>query len=1031
MSGRMMRRAPVRHAPLRAPLGSSIVVSLWLSGMAGQALAQPAVYPFDLPAEPLARALHDYAQISGRQIVFTEADVAGKTAPALKGRYSAQDALRRLLDQSGLEAQVTPTGGVMVRPKDKSSDPAPHGTGSMESVEITASRIVRNGFQAPTPTTVLGADEIQRAAAINIADQLNLLPQFAGSATPSSNTASIGGGTSGINALNLRGLGTQRTLILLDGHRLPASDAYNGSIDINNIPDALVKRVDIVTGGASAKWGSDAVAGVVNFVLDKDFTGLKGEAEGGVSTYGDDPGFRLSLTAGSAFAQGQGHFVLSAEDTYSAGITGLPRPWYRGTKTLLNPAYTPANGQPQYIVRDGAGYSTLAPGGIVQSGPLAGVYFGPNGTPAQLNYGSIVSNPFMVGGDSRYTDFGNGPQDLEPRLERQSVFAHVSYEVSDALSLYGEFSYNRAQSAIRSSPLFLLTGVSIAQDNAFLPPSVAASMAKLGLSSINIGTWNSDFGGIPVDTDRQLLRYLLGAAGKIHALGSDWTWEASANVNQSEYLNSVNSPIIANYQNAIDAVYGPKGSIVCRSTLTSPSNGCVPLNILGTGVASPAALSYVNGYDDVDATLTQDVASANLRGEPLSTWAGPLSLAAGIEYRRESIDSTSDPLGPQNAYYFGNYKPIQGAFDVTEGFVEAVTPLIKDASWGKSLDLDTAVRATRYSSSGYVTTWNIGATYAPVEDIKLRATDSQDIRAGNLNELYQPGVVAFGGVVDPLNKNQTYSVNQITTGNPSVRPEQAHDLDLGVVLQPRFLSHWSASVDYWDIRVDNAISSYSAQTIVSECYSGVSSLCPYITRNSAGMITQIIMKPINLAWQVVRGVDLEVDYRTALDSRAGGGALALRALATRYLEDLSNSGTGPSVSSLDMITPFGGQPTWRYLLEAVYDNGPLTLSVTGTGLSGGVANPTWIECSSSCPASTALNPTIDDNHVDGAFYVNAYLSYKVSRSLEAFLAVDDVANAAPPRVPPLPSFGSAQTGVNTLYYDVVGRMFRTGVRFEF
>ena len=306
------------------------------------------------------------------------------------------------------------------------SNSAQRATTAIDVLEevVISTRIVRDGYEAPTPTSVLGMAEIQANAPRNIADFVNQLPSFSGSNTPTLTTGSVGAGLAGINSMNLRSLSTNslnRTLILLDGQRVVAS-AATGLVDINTLPQSLISRVDVVTGGASAAWGSDAVAGVVNFTLDRKFTGLKGSVQGESTTYGDDQGYTLSLTGGTGFASGRGHAIVSGEVAHSDGIKGLPRGWYEGKKTLVNPAYTATNGQPELLVRSNSGYVTATPGLIFTTGPLKGTYFGPGGTPGQLNTGSLVGSNGFVDGDWRYADFGQSG-DLDSRVSRQNIFA--------------------------------------------------------------------------------------------------------------------------------------------------------------------------------------------------------------------------------------------------------------------------------------------------------------------------------------------------------------------------------------------------------------------------------------------------------------------------------------------------------------------------------------------------------------------------------------------------------------------------------
>lgn len=897
-------------------------------------------------------------------------------------------------------------------------------------IVVTGTRIVRDGYEAPTPTTVLGIEELQRAAVVNIADQVNRLPALAGSMTTRTNAGSVSAGYVGVNALNLRGLGQLRTLVLMDGQRLPAA-TLNGYVDVNTVPNALVKRVDIVTGGASAAWGSDAVAGVVNFVLDKDFTGVKGEVQGGITTYGDDANFKVSLSAGASFADGRGHIMVSGENSYNEGIIGVPRSWYQGRKTLLNPAYTDTNGQPRLLVMNGVGYSNSAPGGIITSGPLKGTYFGPGGVPGQLNYGSIVNDPFMVGGDWQYTDWGDGDQSLSPELSHQSIFGRVSYDVLDNVEVYGQFSYARSHVKSLTSYIFQFGNLTINRDNPYLPASVAAQMDANGLSSVRVGTSNDDLGAGPYESTHGLYRYSVGASGNFDAFGSNWKWDVSAYRNISKIFNNLTNPINARYTEAIDAVISPTtGAVVCRSTLTNPNNGCVPLNIIGTGVATQAAIDYVQTNIMINQTYKQTVIGGTLRGEPFSTWAGPVSVALGYEHRKESGSGTLDPVSLRNGYFQGNYKPINGAFDVDEGFLEVVVPLAKDMRFAHALDFNAAVRGTDYSTSGYVTTWKAGFTYAPIEDIRFRITRSRDIRAGNLNDIFSLGLTGTVTVVDLINNNQNVSVVQSTSGNPLLKPEKADSLNLGVVVQPRIIPGFSASVDYFDIKVKGAIASLNSATTISQCAAGNQSLCANLVRDSSGTLTAVLLRPINLAKQVARGIDFEAGYVLPLETLSSSipGKITLRALATRYLKSYLDNGINVPDSALG--ENMSGVPKWRYSFDLGYSDDRFSASVTGRGLSGGVADAAYIECTSSCPTSTADNMTINDNSLAGAFYVDLAAKYKLLEGVETFISVDNVFNKDPAPTVPGTGVGSAQLGVSPLYYDVMGRSFRAGVRFK-
>ena len=490
----------------------------------------------------------------------------------------------------------------------------------LEEVVVTGSRIVRDGYDAPTPVNVLGSAEILAEAPANIADFVNTLPSVAGSVTASSSSGSLSNGQAGISALNLRALGTGRTLVLFDGQRSVVS-AATGQVDTNTFPQSLISRVEVVTGGASSAYGSDAVGGVVNFILDKTYTGLKMTAEYGETTYGDGENWKYNFTAGSPFADGKGHILLSAETVSQEGIHGVSRDWNKtGHFAIRNP--NTAAGQPFYVVADNVGISSYTPGGLITAGPLRGTYFGVNGTVNQLAYGQ-VSGQWMIGGDWEYTSSLNGTNSLLPDEDRDSFFGRVSYEVAPNINVFAQASYARYEGlSYYIQPTS--TGITIRSDNAFLPASVRDQMTTLGLTSFVMGSGTADFPKSGSNNIRETSRYVVGADGDFSLLGRDFGWDAyyqhGVTKTREELTPTWNNTRLAL---ATDAVVHPTtGQIVCRSTIAAPTNGCVPLNRFGVGVASQAAIDYVLGQPLRTQEFVQDVAAGNMattRSPPAST----------------------------------------------------------------------------------------------------------------------------------------------------------------------------------------------------------------------------------------------------------------------------------------------------------------------------------------------------------------------------------------------------------------------------
>lgn len=901
---------------------------------------------------------------------------------------------------------------------------------TVEDVVVTGTRITRNGYQAPTPLTVINEAEILASAPANVADFVNEIPSVVGSATPATSNASISSGTAGVNSLNLRALGATRTLVLLDGQRSVGS-VITGTVDVNTFPQGLIRSVEIVTGGASAAYGSDAVSGVVNFILDKDLTGLKGSAEYGQTTYGDDVSYRFNLSAGTPFAGGRGHLLLNGEVTEREGIYGVPRDWNNdGWYIINNPDYFVGNGLPERLVVPNAGLSNATPGGIISNTALRGTYFGVGGVVNQFSYGK-TRDPWMIGGDWESVQV-NDLQSLHADERRKGLFARAAFEVTDSIEVFGQASWNSHASLGWTGVQPNQGNVVIRSDNAFIPASVRAQLAARNIAQFNLGTTNADLPIRKTDNERTVERYVIGADGNFTALGKEWRWDGYYQRGVTNTLE-IARDITNNARLALaqDAVFHPTtGAIVCRSSIANPNNGCVPFNRMGIGVNTQAALDYILGNPERKQQFTQDVAAVNLSGDPFSTWAGPVSAAVGVEHRREAVSGEVEERY-RSGWFVGNYLPTFGDFSVTEAYLEAAIPL------ASNLDINTAVRGTEYSTSGYVTTWRVGATYSPIEDLRFRAIRSRDIRAPNLAELFAAGTSRTNTLVDPANNNLNVQFTEITTGNLGLRPEIADTFGVGFVYQPSFLPGLGLSVDYYDINIDGAIGSVDAQVIADRCFAGNQEFCGAITRGTspggASVITRVNVSPFNFAELRARGLDLEASYRFSLSDLVASwpGTVSVRAVATRYLENYRNNGIDPPTDTVGQNAG-DGPPDYLYRVTAIYTADPWTIAVTGRGISAGVYDNAFIECTQSCPRSTTFARTINNNQINGAFYIDTSFTYDLGDSgTELFFNVNNLANTDPEIVASGPAgtaYGNPST--NQGLYDFLGRVFRLGVRFR-
>jgi iron complex outermembrane receptor protein len=974
------------------------------------------------------------------------------------GNLRAERSTNVLLASCVRKYALAGTAAICLMAQAASAQDVAQAEGGVEAVSVTGTRIVRDGYSAPTPVTVVGAEQILAQAPANLADFVNSsLPSVIGSETSNNSSGSLSNGLAGINALNLRSLGVNRTLILLDGHRTPAS-AATGDTDINTIPQQLVKRVDVVTGGASADYGSDAVGGVVNFILDTEFTGFKSSFEYGETDAGLQPSYKVNGTYGMDFDGGKGHVLISGEWVQTAPTPKDYNPsWNKsGFFRVQNPTYTATNGQPFYLIQPGIGASQVSPGGLVVSGPLQGTYFGKNAVVNQLSYGAITG-PWMIGGDTAVTqDNYGGTNSLAAGENRQSVYARGSYYVTPDIEIWAEGSISRYKgfSIYQQPPQ--VGGITIQRDNAFLPSSVVTRMTTAGVTSFTEGSTNSGFPESGSLNGREAWRFAGGANGTFNLL-TDWKWDLFGQVgwvNTREQETQVwNNARLALAQDAVTVTTANRGtsglalgSIACRSTLTAPTNGCSPLSRIGVngGLQAPAAfqqgLNYVLGTPYRTQRLNEQVYGFNVSGNPIENWAGPISVAFGAEWRLESINGFV-PSQYNSGWLFGNYLVNKGHYSVAETYLETVVPLMT------GLDFNGAYRYTAYSTSGGVSTWKTGLTYSPIDDIKFRVTYSHDIRAPNLNELFAAGT-ARTNTVAVNNTSITFVQNQ--TGNPNLSPEAANSLGLGTVITPTMIPGLAMSVDYYNITIAHAIGSITAQNTADLCFvNGFQPYCSNITYGNgttatptynpgAGGISTILLVPFNFSKQKSEGIDFDVTYQVPLEEMDWFGKipgdLTVHALATHYMRNFTNDGVN-APTDVAGVNSGSGTPSWVYRLSGTYHTDPWTFYVLGRGISAGKYSNEYIVCATTCPTSTLAHRTANYNHIDGNFYLDTSVSYdfdSFGADSQIFLSVKNLFNSDPALVASGPDGNNipAYPQTNRNLFDYLGRSYRIGLRLK-
>lgn len=887
-------------------------------------------------------------------------------------------------------------------------------------ITVTATR-VKTGFEAPTPVTSVSLDDLQARGTVNVADFLNEIPSFTPTTTPA--TTSLSSRENGNNTLDLRGVGANRTLVLINGRR-HVPTATDGTVNINVVPSIALSRVEVVTGGASASWGSDAVAGVVNLIADKKLDGARFEVQQGISQRGDAQNFRIGGAVGSELAGGRGYLMLAAEYQRDKGVRAQSdRSWGRKRWGLIgNPDDTgPNDGIPAQLIAQNVNMFFANEGGLVLGGHPAihGIRFGPGGTLLANDFGEFNDGNSQLGGDG--ANMGQYA-DISVPYSRTNIFAQGDYDVTDDVSLFFEAGWARTHAVAETVQSFAFPA-RINAGNPFIPAALRTIMEDNGIAGFNLFRLNTDIGFVTADTTTETFRGLFGLKGNF---SDNWSWEAYYQYGQTKFdSRQLNNLIVANFRNAIDVVEDPvTGNPVCRATLTGGAPGCQPLNLFGYGSPSQAAIDYVNGTGLLQSRLTQQVVSGTINGELFDLGAGPIAFAAGAEYRKEKVRSSADETSINSGFLIVNAQPFDGGYDTVEGFAEVAAPLIAGKPGFELLEVNGAVRVTDYSTTGSVVTWKLGANWSPVPDLRFRGTISRDIRAPSIGELFASTRLSFANVLDPVTGANTFTPI-ITGGNANLDVEKADNKTFGVVYQPGWAEGLKLSVDYYDIKIKDAISSLAAQEAVNLCAGGYADACSTITRDGSGTITGISTQLINVASLRTKGLDFEASYRIPESSFLSlGGRMTARVLATHVM-DKEFSPNGKDVfERAGEVNPNAdialSVPHWRGSGSLNYDRGDFS----------GFLQTRFI--GSAKYDNSFTSEDINDNKVGAQWYFNIGARLKVEvadgKSVQFFGGVNNLFDNDPPAVP-LNFLSPLAT--NPIFYDVIGRSFFAGVRAAF
>ena len=795
----------------------------------------------------------------------------------------------------------------------------------VQEVVVTGSRIPRPNLDQPTPVSTLSPVQIEDAGTANLGDIISQLPEVGTDFGVRANSNNFGN-QAGISAVDLHNLGVSRTLVLVNGQRHVSGDITSDAVDLNSIPAGLVDHVEVTTGGASAVYGSDAVSGVVNIILKKNFEGMDVNAEGGGFDNGFGQKYNAYGTFGHNFLDGRANITVSGFWNHEAGISAHDLPYDHNYGNITNPNDLSGPVDPTFLsspsaitgdhIYDNLVVPNVGSEYVTRNGTLLdGNTFAPitlftaNGTPvpvpARTGYNSFAFGQLPAGNGSVY--FPETYTQISSPIDTHGFELNGNYDFTP--HLHGSIDIKGVETVVQNviQPDFSFGTYPIQPDNAFITPAIGAIVNPL--FAANDAPYYSAFvnDNRTQGINRQTYRFVGQLGGDFDVKLADVKWDGALNYGQTySRFNADGIMITDNFASAIDSVIDPStGKAACRSNVPSAqpagyvspggAAGCVPFDPFGSQ-QSAASEAYAFGRFTTRDHLSQEVANLNLSadsGRFFRLPGGPVAVAAGGEYRMERtyetndeplIDGSTDDLAANSA----------GGFNVAEGYVEVSLPVLKNfGPLLQELSIDGAFRGAHYSTVGEADAYKVSAVYAPTSSFKFRGTYSEAVRAPNITEAFSPVSSTYFNITDPcsvenINSNVNYAKNCAaagipagfvantnasiigqTSGNPNLNSEKSLSYTGGAVFEPKAIPHFSISVDYYSILIKDAITDVAAQDIINNCYNDAAGLestyCSLFTRNAAGNINFVQTTYVNAAKLYTNGVELQANYSIGVE----------------------------------------------------------------------------------------------------------------------------------------------------------------------
>jgi iron complex outermembrane receptor protein len=814
---------------------------------------------------------------------------------------------------------------------------APAGEAPAQEVVVTGSRLRRKDLITPAPVTVIDQEQIARSGLVGLGELLQQLPEQVGGLN-----GQINNGSQGQVLMNLRGLDSRRTLVLVNGRRMVGGGlGGEAMVDLNTIPLAAVERIEVMKDGASAIYGSDAIAGVVNVILKKRFEGTQVSAQGGTSGRGDGQTLDLSLSSGVTGARGSSFVSIGYQE--QRPVMALDRRWssngltYDFTSRSVRTGgsfYTPG-GSVELLTPS----ATCADPGSIANPQLRHVceLYQASGNPDFL-WDPAAGNYRELTGDDLY-NYQKEAYLVTP-ARRLQLFAAGNYElVKDVHAFYeASFVHRRSKRRLPATPIDLVvSGDSVYND--------------LG-TDVFVGKRMVEAGPRRFDEEVNTFRVALGLEGDAGAWAgplAGWHWELAYVYGRNAARDTSDG---MQRQPALDAATGPSfddGGVPTCGTPGAPIADCVPWDPMhGAGTLTDEQRRLLVFSGTAHGDQEQHVLSGDASGKLVTLWASrPAGLAVGFELRHEAGGYFPDPISAAGDAAEGNQPPVSGSYSTREAYAELSIPLLDRRPFAEDLELSAALRRVRYSTFGDNTSYKLGGRWKPVRDVTVRGTWSTAFRAPGILELYTGSAVGYYSGVDPcvapanaaveqqcLNEigflpadDGSKQVRAVQGGNTGLDPETARILTAGVVLEPRWVKGLSFTVDYWDIEIENAVDNLGASNILARCYTGEAAgngYCARITRDPlTGRISQVDDRLTNTGKTRTSGVDLAA--RSVVPTRVAG-AFVLRLDAT-YLARYDR--TYPDGSVIHAAGNYDLQlllPRWKWNATVGWQYGPFDVT---------------------------------------------------------------------------------------------------------